>query len=311
MGKRLGLTKEVSRKKKGRKKDEENILSKDIDMEDDLKNFEKITDRVEREMSNINFSKSFIKSLKFKPQKYKGNYLPYHLRWIFGNSTKTNEISLVQEIKAIETEIVRLKQIKVLNRDFRKIAGLPYGVSSKICPCCKKIENKGHECPHSYCDETCIRKKAESQFQSLYSKPLSTNRGMGLYNDLSSFKKPKKVYFRTFFQEHRTAEEENNEEKDENEDKRKLITQRKIQFSTHKPNAANFKNSNIVGNESKSDNYNYKKDYYNQVTNNNNIGNSEEEDYEEEEEYNEDEEYEEESESLSSKKHIKIEINNS
>ncbi len=56
MGKRLGLTKEICKKKKGRKKDEENIISKDIDVEDDLKNFEKITDRVECDMSNVNFS---------------------------------------------------------------------------------------------------------------------------------------------------------------------------------------------------------------------------------------------------------------
>jgi hypothetical protein len=297
MGKRLGLTKEICKKKKGRKKDEENILSKDIDVEDDLKNFEKITDRVEREMSNVNFSKSFIKSLKFKPQKYKGNYLPYHLRWIFGNSTKNNEISLVQEIKAIETEIVRLKQIKVLNREFRKIAGLPYGLSSKICPCCKKIENKGHECPHSYCDENCIRKKAESQFQSLYCKP-GNYLNRGLYNDV--IKKPKRIYFRTYYEEHKPVEEENEEVKDDIEDKRKLINRKRIQFSTHKPNANNIQhNSEINNSQVKQSNFDNSNDFKND---NENFSS---ESYEEN-----DEEWEENSENEITHREIKIEINN-
>lgn len=302
MGKRLGLTKEISRKKKGRKKDEENILSKDIDIEDDLKNFEKITDRVEREMSNVNFSKSFIKSLKFKPQKYKGNYLPYHLRWIFGNSTKNNEISLVQEIKAIETEIVRLKQIKVLNREFRKIAGLPYGLSSKICPCCKKIENKGHECPHSYCDESCIRKKAESQFQSLYSKP-GNYFNRGIYNEANfpTFKKPKKIYFKTHVEEHKPVDEENEEIKEETEDKRKLISQRRIQFTTHKPNFKVYNNSSEINN---SQNKNSNLESVNNYNNYNNNENNYSDEYEEEQE-----EYDETSEVESSRKEIKIEIN--
>ena len=53
-------------------------------------------------IANLNFTKNIVKNLKFKPYKYKGNYLPYHLRWIFNNSVKTNEIVLIQEIEALE-----------------------------------------------------------------------------------------------------------------------------------------------------------------------------------------------------------------
>jgi len=82
-----------------------------------------------RDISNLNYSKNNIKNLKFRPQKYKGNYLPYHLRWIFSNSVKSNEIALIQEIEALENEIMRLKQMKAMNREFRKLANFP----------CKKI----------------------------------------------------------------------------------------------------------------------------------------------------------------------------
>ena len=68
------------------KKDEENILSKDIDIEEEMKYF---LDRKNilkpREDLKSHFT---IKNLKFRPQKYKGNYLPYHLRWIFNNNVK-------------------------------------------------------------------------------------------------------------------------------------------------------------------------------------------------------------------------------
>ena len=39
-----------------------------------------------RDITNINSTINYIKNLKFRPQKYKGNYLPYHLRWIFNNT---------------------------------------------------------------------------------------------------------------------------------------------------------------------------------------------------------------------------------
>lgn len=114
--------------KAARKKDEENILSKDIDVEEEMKELERMNESrglKPRDISNINYSKNYLKNLKFRPQKYKGNYLPYHLRWIFNNSVKSNEIALIQEIEALENEINRLKQMKMMNREFRKIANFP------------------------------------------------------------------------------------------------------------------------------------------------------------------------------------------
>lgn len=75
--------------KNAKKKDEENILSKDIDVEEEMKELEKMNENKGvkiRDITNQNCTKNYIKNLKFKPQKYKGNYLPYHLRWIFNNT---------------------------------------------------------------------------------------------------------------------------------------------------------------------------------------------------------------------------------
>lgn len=81
----------IKKKKKAKysKKDEENILSKDIDLEEEMKDIEKITENKgvkTREINTINMASSYIKNLKFRPIKYKGNVLPYHLRWIFNSS---------------------------------------------------------------------------------------------------------------------------------------------------------------------------------------------------------------------------------
>ncbi len=117
--------------KTSRRKDEENIFSKDIDVEEEMKELERMNENrgmKPRDLTNINYSKSYMKNLKFRPFKYKGNYLPYHLRWIFNNTVKSNEIALIQEIEALENEINRLKQLKSMNRDFRKIAGLPCNI---------------------------------------------------------------------------------------------------------------------------------------------------------------------------------------
>jgi hypothetical protein len=75
--------------KSNRKKDEENILSKDIDVEEEMKELERMTENKgfkPRDLTNVNISKNYIKNIKFKPMKYKGNFLPYHLRWIFHNT---------------------------------------------------------------------------------------------------------------------------------------------------------------------------------------------------------------------------------
>ncbi len=193
-----GLVMQKDKKKKKIRKDQENVLSKDIDVEEEMKFLEKMNEKsgIQREMSNINYSKSFIKNLKFKPQKYKGTLLPYHLRWIFSNSNKNNEISLVQEVKALETEIIRLKQMKILSREFRRIAGITQAhPNSKPCPCCRKTEMKNHPCSHNFCDTNCVRKKVEEQFNNTFS--LRTNRPVkGLYNDKDNLnEQPKKPKF--------------------------------------------------------------------------------------------------------------------
>ena len=146
------------------KKDEENILSKDI--EDD--NIKYMMDTKKTLKPREDLKSSFtLKNLRFKPQKYKGSFLPYHLRWIFNNNVKTNEIVLLNEIEGLENEINRLKSIKIINRECRKIAGLPFGISTNFCQCCHLFEKKKHDCSHKFCNENCPRKKAEELMMNL------------------------------------------------------------------------------------------------------------------------------------------------
>ena len=146
------------------KKDEENILSKDLD--DD--NIRYMMDTKKNLKPREDLKSSFtLKNLRFKPQKYKGSFLPYHLRWIFNNNVKTNEIVLLQEIEGLENEINRLKCLKLINRECRKIAGLPFGITTNFCQCCHLFEKKKHDCSHKYCNNNCPRKKAEELMQNL------------------------------------------------------------------------------------------------------------------------------------------------
>ena len=146
------------------KKDEENILSKDLD--DD--NIRYMMDTKKNIKPREDLKSSFtLKNLRFKPQKYKGSFLPYHLRWIFNNNVKTNEIVLLQEIEGLENEINRLKCLKLVNRECRKIAGLPFGITTNFCQCCHLFEKKKHDCSHKYCNNNCPRKKAEELMQNL------------------------------------------------------------------------------------------------------------------------------------------------
>jgi hypothetical protein len=95
--------------KSTRRKDEENILSKDIDMEEEIRELDRMNENrgmKTRDITNLTYSKNYIKNLKFKPHKYKGSYLPYHLRWVFNNTVKTNEIALIQEIDALEVNLI-------------------------------------------------------------------------------------------------------------------------------------------------------------------------------------------------------------
>jgi hypothetical protein len=49
----------------------------------------------------------------------------------------------------------------MMNREFRKAANLPFGISTNPCSCCKKLEKRKHECTHEFCEPTCSKKKAE------------------------------------------------------------------------------------------------------------------------------------------------------
>lgn len=49
---------------------------------------------------------------------YKGIQLPYHLKWLTIYS-RTNESVLMQEIEALELELMRLKEAKVIHKEFR------------------------------------------------------------------------------------------------------------------------------------------------------------------------------------------------
>ena len=160
MGKKRKRPKSLHRNKKN----EEIILSKDLDddniqyMMDTKKNIKP------REDLKSNFT---LKHLRFKPQKYKGVFLPYHLRWIFNNNVKSNEIVLLNEIEGLENEINRLKYLKLMNRECRKLAGLPYGISTNFCQCCHLLERKNHDCSHKYCNDNCPRKKANELMNNL------------------------------------------------------------------------------------------------------------------------------------------------
>ena len=146
------------------KKDEENILSKDI--EDD--NIRYMMDTKKNIKPREDLKTTFtLKNLRFKPQKYKGSFLPYHLRWIFNNNVKSHEIVLLNEIEGLENEISRLKSLKLINRECRKLAGLPFGITTNFCQCCHLFEKKKHNCSHKYCNDKCPRKKAEELMSNL------------------------------------------------------------------------------------------------------------------------------------------------
>ena len=147
------------------KKDDENILSKDIDVEEEMKY---ILDARKILKPREDLKSSFtLKNLKFRPQKYKGNYLPYHLRWIFSNNVKSNEFVLLHEIEALENEISRLKKMKLINRECRKIAKLPFGICTNFCQCCHLVEKKKHNCSHQFCGPNCPRKKLDETMMNL------------------------------------------------------------------------------------------------------------------------------------------------
>jgi hypothetical protein len=187
MGKKRKRPKNIHKSKK----DEENILSKDI--EDD--NIRYMMDTKKNLKPREDLKSSFtLKNLRFKPQKYKGSFLPYHLRWIFNNNVKSNEIVLLNEIEGLENEIYRLKSLKLINRECRKLAGLPFGITTNFCQCCHLFEKKKHDCSHKFCNDSCPRKKADELMNNLLKNKFKENKenpykektGKKLYNDINN-----------------------------------------------------------------------------------------------------------------------------
>lgn len=98
---------------------------------------------------------------------YKCIQLPEHLKWINVHG-KANEIQLMQEIEALDTEIKRLKEAKALHKEYRRFACMPIGVMSKPCQCCRGWSKKKHFCSHQFCDKPC-KKHEQEQAQMLAS----------------------------------------------------------------------------------------------------------------------------------------------
>ena len=222
MGKKRKRPKNIHKSKK----DEENILSKDI--EDD--NIRYMMDTKKNLKPREDLKSTFtLKNLRFKPQKYKGSFLPYHLRWIFNNNVKSNEIVLLNEIEGLENEINRLKSLKLINRECRKIAGLPYGITTNYCQCCHLFEKKKHDCSHKYCNNNCPKKKVEELMNNL----IKNN------NNISKDKNLKKL-----FNETNNNIINNNKNELSNQD----INKNDMQSSSIKQPLINSNNSNILNN---------------------------------------------------------------
>ena len=224
------------------KKDEENILSKDID--DD--NIRYMMDTKKNLKPREDLKSSFtLKNLRFKPQKYKGSFLPYHLRWIFNNNVKTNEIVLLHEIEGLENEINRLKCLKLVNRECRKIAGLPFGITTNFCQCCHLFEKKKHDCSHKYCNNNCPKKKAEELMQSLLknNKLKQINNNLNNSNDnnksLNNSESKSKNNTNKILNENKNINNNNNQN-NENENTQKTYI---INLSKNQPNKNNDESS--------------------------------------------------------------------
>ena len=219
------------------KKDEENILSKDID--DD--NIRYMMDTKKNLKPREDLKSSFtLKNLRFKPQKYKGSFLPYHLRWIFNNNVKTNEIVLLHEIEGLEHEINRLKCLKLINRECRKIAGLPFGITTNFCQCCHLFEKKKHDCSHKYCNNNCPKKKVEELMQNLIKSNNKLKQINNNSNDNSINNSDIKEKNNSVLNEKNNINENNNINSNQNEQKTFIIN-----LSKNQPN------KNIINNNKK------------------------------------------------------------
>jgi len=222
------------------KKDEENILSKDI--EDD--NIRYMMDTKKNLKPREDLKSTFtLKTLRFKPQKYKGSFLPYHLRWIFNNNVKSNEIVLLNEIEGLENEINRLKALKLLNRECRKLAGLPFGITTNFCQCCHLLEKKKHDCSHKYCNDNCPRKKAEELMNNL----LKNNKLKELKENISKDKSMKKLFNDFNNNNINFSEQKNNDSNNiSSNNEHKIILDKN--FKNYNNNENNINDSNKMNN---------------------------------------------------------------
>ena len=68
---------------------------------------------------------------------------------------------VLQEIEALDAEVRRLKEVKVMHKEFRRYSCMPIGVMSKPCACCRGWTKKKHLCTHKFCDKPCRKQDQE------------------------------------------------------------------------------------------------------------------------------------------------------
>ena len=112
---------------------------------------------------------------------------------------------LLNEIEGLENEINRLKCLKLINRECRKIAGLPFGITTNFCQCCHLFEKKKHDCSHKYCNDNCPRKKAEELMNNLIK-----NNKLKELKDSASKDKNNRILFNENTNEKTEQNQENN-----------------------------------------------------------------------------------------------------
>ena len=91
----------------------------------------------------------------------------------------------MQEIHALDLEVRRLKEAKVLHKEYRRYVEMPskykhrtnctvarmrldvcmllmiVGVMSRPCPCCHEWIKRKHQCSHAHCEKPCKKHQIE------------------------------------------------------------------------------------------------------------------------------------------------------